>query len=99
MSLLGRQSLGWLVPPSEPLEARSVDRASTASIDAGRRPADRDRANWQKRFWCRCRSLVIRRMPHRTTAPDERRLCEWALLTGDRLPEEYGPCGPETERE
>jgi hypothetical protein len=30
--------------------------------------------------------------------PDERqdteRLCEWASLTGERLPEEYGPCRP-----
>jgi hypothetical protein len=27
------------------------------------------------------------------------RLCEWASLTGERLPEEYGPCGPENDRD
>ena len=28
---------------------------------------------------------------------DNRRLCEWASLTGDRLPEELGPCGQESD--
>jgi hypothetical protein len=28
---------------------------------------------------------------------ENRRICEWASLTGERLPDEYGPCGPDTE--
>ncbi|MFQ3320304.1 MAG: hypothetical protein ACI8UR_000901 [Natronomonas sp.] len=28
---------------------------------------------------------------------ETQRLCEWASLTGERLPEEYGPCGPEND--
>jgi hypothetical protein len=31
-----------------------------------------------------------------TRSRDPERLCEWASLTGDRLPEEY-PCAPESE--
>ena len=30
--------------------------------------------------------------------PEHRRLCEWASLTGDRLPEEYEPCTPGSDR-
>ena len=36
-------------------------------------------------------------MTRRTRSSDPERLSEWASLTGERLPEEYGPCGPETE--
>jgi hypothetical protein len=36
-------------------------------------------------------------MTSRTRSRDPDRLCEWASLTGERLPEEYGPCGPEAE--
>jgi len=28
---------------------------------------------------------------------DNSRLCEWASLTGEQLPEELGPCSPESD--
>ena len=34
-------------------------------------------------------------MTSRTRSRDPDRLCEWAMLTGEQLPEEYGPCGPD----
>ena len=34
-------------------------------------------------------------MTSRTRSSDRERLYEWASLTGERLPEEYGPCGPD----
>jgi hypothetical protein len=36
-------------------------------------------------------------MTSRTTPADSQRLCEWASLIGDDLPEEYGHCGPEKD--
>jgi|GEM_PF-6439255 hypothetical protein len=37
-------------------------------------------------------------MTARSDQRESDRLCEWASLTGERLPEEYGPCGPEDDR-
>lgn len=36
-------------------------------------------------------------MTARHDEPDVDRLCEWASLTDEQLPEEYGPCGPERD--
>jgi hypothetical protein len=36
-------------------------------------------------------------MNSRSTGRDRQRLCEWASLIGDDLPDEYGPCSPEKD--